>query len=1435
MPRLASLLLASFLWAMAGMGNPLAEPVMPTIVILDSYHEGEAWSDNETAGILPALQARYPHLIPSIEHLDTKRFPTPEHLALMKDYLARKYRDRSLDMLMVLDNPALDLMLHPDSAELFPGAPIVFAGINGFRSEMIAGRSHITGVVESQDMAGTLKMAMALHPGVRKVLAIHDYTASGLAVRRDMDAVQAQLEGKVDIVFPREGPFEDLARELRAMPADGLVMILTYVTDQSGRTFTREESTRLISSLSPVPVYAMHETRLGYGIAGGMLLEGKEHGAQAANLALRVLAGEAPSRIPVESSRSRPVLDYRTLARFRVPQGLWPSDAVVINQPVSFWREHSTALIPALVITGVLLLFVALLGVALVRMRLAQGLLREKTEELDRYFRSSLDLLCIADTDGYFQRLNPEWERALGYPLAELEGKRFLDFIHPDDLAGTLAAVSQLERQQEILNFENRYRCKDGSYRWIEWRGFSLEKRIYAVARDVTDRKRAEERLRESEERLRSLINATPDVVCFKDGDGRWLEANKADLELFELAGVDYRGKKDSELAGLSEFYREALLTCEASDERTWEARASTRTDETIPLPDGTAKVLDVIKVPLFHSDGKRRGLVVLGRDITERVRQEQEIRLLNRLYAVLGKVSQAVVQATAPEPFLVETCRVIVEEGGLLLAWIGQVEAESKAVVPVATWGASSDYVRGITVYADDRPEGRGPTGTCIREGRPSVHNDFLQSPLTQPWSERARPYGIRAAAGFPIESAGRAWGALTIYSDEIDFFGMEDVKLLEKVAGDIGFALDNLERERQRRLAEEMLRESEERHRALVRTALDGIWWLDMQGRLVRVNDAYCRMSGYSESELLTMSLPDLEALETSDDVAANIRKIVTKGSALFESRHRRKDGSTYDIEVSAQYLPDAGGRIVAFMRDITERKRMEDTLRNSEERYRTIFNHSPLGVMHFDSKGIIRDFNDKFAEIMGAPREEILRFNMLQRLNDQAMLKAVRDALDGKSGYYEGDYLSVTGGKITPMRAFYQLMTGDAGKFLGAVGLFEDITERKKAEEAKDRMEAQLNQAQKMESVGRLAGGVAHDFNNMLSIILGHAEMVLDEIGPGDPFYHDVMEMKNAAQRSADLTRQLLAFARKQAISPKILDLNETASGILKMLRRLIGEDINLVWMPGLDVWPVKIDPSQIDQILANLAVNARDAIGGVGAMTIETANVELNETSCQTHKGLSPGNYVLLAVSDTGAGMDRETVDHIFEPFFTTKEMGKGTGLGLATVYGIVKQNNGFINVYSEPNQGTTIKIYLPRAGVRIDEKPALAGKKNLTGTETVLLVEDEESILSLGKTILERRGYLVLAAHRPDEALRIAESHPGPIHLLITDVVMPGMNGRDLRDKLKALKRGFQCIFMSGYTADVIAHHGVLDEGIDFLQKPFSVKTLAEKVREVLDA
>ena len=402
--------------------------------------------------------------------------------------------------------------------------------------------------------------------------------------------------------------------------------------------------------------------------------------------------------------------------------------------------------------------------------------------------------------------------------------------------------------------------------------------------------------------------------------------------------------------------------------------------------------------------------------------------------------------------------------------------------------------------------------------------------------------------------------------------------------------------------------------------------------------------------------------------------------------------------------------------------------------------------------------------------------------------------------------------------------------------SIGIGIDVSERKRAEEQKARLEAQLQQAQKMESVGRLAGGVAHDFNNMLGVILGHAEMAMAKVDPALPLHADLIEIRKAANRSADLTRQLLAFARKQTIAPKVLDLNKAIAGMLKMLQRLIAANINLAWLPSANLWQVRADPSQIDQILANLCVNAGDAIADAGKITIETGNSVLDEAYCAGHVGCVPGEYVQLAVSDNGCGMDKETLAHIFEPFFTTKGVGEGTGLGLSTVYGAVKQNNGFIYAYSELGQGTTFTIYLPRHVGKTAQaaRPDGADAPALRGEETILVVEDEAAFLRLAKLMLEKLGYTVLTASTPGEAIRLAREYTGEIHLLMTDVVMPEMNGRDLAKNLLSLYPDLKRLFMSGYTANVIAHHGLLDEGVYFLQKPFSPQDLSAKVREALD-
>jgi PAS domain S-box-containing protein len=407
--------------------------------------------------------------------------------------------------------------------------------------------------------------------------------------------------------------------------------------------------------------------------------------------------------------------------------------------------------------------------------------------------------------------------------------------------------------------------------------------------------------------------------------------------------------------------------------------------------------------------------------------------------------------------------------------------------------------------------------------------------------------------------------------------------------------------------------------------------------------------------------------------------------------------------------------------------------------------------------------------------------------------------------------------------------------SGNIIGAIEIIRDITEMKQAEEARLKLENQLLQARKMESVGRLAGGVAHDFNNMLSAIIGFGHLALAESGTAQPLHSYLTEIRKAADRSVNLTRQLLAFARKQTIAPRTLDLNETVAGMLKMLQRLIGENIELNWHPGNDLWQVKMDPSQVDQMLANLCVNSRDAISGNGKISIETGNIVIDDSYSAHHPGLVPGEYVRLTISDNGDGMDEETLANIFEPFFTTKGIGKGTGLGLATVYGAVKQNSGFINVFSESGLGTTFMIYLPKSDFEITQARAEGvAEPILLGQETILLVEDELAVLKMATKMLEQQGYTVLQANTPGKALSLASKHDGEIHLLVTDVIMPEMNGKDLAKDMLSLYPQIKGLFMSGYTADIIAHDGVLDESVHFIQKPFSTRDLSAKVREALD-
>ena len=558
-----------------------------------------------------------------------------------------------------------------------------------------------------------------------------------------------------------------------------------------------------------------------------------------------------------------------------------------------------------------------------------------------------------------------------------------------------------------------------------------------------------------------------------------------------------------------------------------------------------------------------------------------------------------------------------------------------------------------------------------------------------------------------------------------------------------------------------------------------------------------------------------------------------------ALHFRSVKSKAYSDKDLELAASIGNQIAGAI-ANAQLFIERKRAEESLRKSEERYRTILEIIEEGYFEVDLAGNFTFVNDAECGNLGYTREELIGRNNRQ-YTDETMARKLYQTFNGV--YRTGESVKVLDLEVIRkdgIKALNEisasLIRDSEGKPVGFRGVSRDITERKRAEEERLTLQEQLRQSQKMEAIGQLAGGVAHDFNNLLTVISGYSDLILAGSDQANDLHESIQEIKRSSEKTALLTRQLLAFSRKQVLQPKILKLNTLVTNIDKMLRRLIGENIDLATLLDQDLGEVKADPGQIEQVILNLAVNARDAIGSGGKITIETANAELDEEYAHSHVDVTPGRYIMLSVSDTGCGMSQEVRERIFEPFFTTKEKDKGTGLGLSTVYGIVKQSGGTIWVYSEPEKGTTFKIYLPR--IEEEDEPIgvkEAFSKSAQGSETILVVEDEEVVRRVACIILQRNGYHILQAANGEEALRLAQGQNGkPIHLMVTDVVMPGMSGPELAKHFASQYPEIRVLFMSGYTNNAIIHHEILKHGMPYLQKPFTSEALAWKVREVLD-
>ncbi len=619
------------------------------------------------------------------------------------------------------------------------------------------------------------------------------------------------------------------------------------------------------------------------------------------------------------------------------------------------------------------------------------------------------------------------------------------------------------------------------------------------------------------------------------------------------------------------------------------------------------------------------------------------------------------------------------------------------------------------------------------------------------------------------------------------------------------------------------------EEDYQNIIHTTRDGFWIVDTQGRFLDVNDAYCVLTGYSREELLNMSIQDVEAVEAPREISQRIQQVIRASHARFETRHRCKNGRIVDIAINTTCAGVRDDRLFVFARDITEHKRAEEALRDSERQYRTLFESANDAILIFEPENeIILEVNQKACETYGFAKEQLVGMSLKKLTKDAAQGEQLIPKVlqEGRCANFEAMHFKKNG---SPIDILASCAVIDYGGRRAILSINCDITERV-------RLEEQLRQSHKMEAIGRLAGGEAHDFNNVLNVVTGYSELLLQGLSRKSPMRRYVQGIQKAAKRAAALTARLMAFSRRQVLKPENINLNAIVAETEEMLRRLIGEDIELVTVPRAAQGNVKADPAQIQEAIINLAVNARDAMPKGGKLTIETAEVNLNGSYERGQFPVPRGRYVMLSVSDTGRGMGTEEMSHIFEPFFTTKGRGKGTGLGLSTVYGIVKQSGGHIWVGSEPGRRTIFKIYLPQTQKpKRQRKAGINRRKPPRGSATVLLVEDDEELRSLIHRTLALHGYKVLAAGCGEEALGVCQKHRGPIDLMLTDVVMPRASGPEVAKRVTRLHPETKVVYMSGYADNVAVRQIVRDGGANFLQKPFTLDALQRKLQEILRA
>jgi len=1062
--------------------------------------------------------------------------------------------------------------------------------------------------------------------------------------------------------------------------------------------------------------------------------------------------------------------------------------------------------------------------------RRAQEARRREEEKFRAVFDESPIGKSMVLPDGSLSRINRAFAEMLGYTVDEMTGLNFRDITHPDDLAESEECVrSIISGEKNEQQFQKRYLHKDGRIVWtlVTTKLFRDERGnpvfLLTSILDITERLRAAEEIRAQRDFAQNIFDTAQTIILVLDTEGRIVSFNSylesiSGYRLDEVRGRDWFStflpERDHE--NIRRLFKNAIGDIQTHGNV-----------NPILTKDGRLLEIEWYDKTLKDSAGRTTGILSTGQDVTERKRAEKitQIRLDLFEYAATHSL----------EDLLRKTLDEVCEMTGSPIGFYHFMEPDQKTL-SLQAWSTrtTSEFCTAEGRGAHYDLDKAGVWVDCVRERRPVIHNDYASLP-----HRRGLPKGHAAITRelvVPIMRLGKIVAILGVGNKARDY----DEKDMELVSYLADVAWESAERKR----TEEALLETQSLLNDVGRIAKIGGWKMDLTTRKATwTKDTYDIVEiepGQpipGPDEHVQYYLPEYRPI-----VAEAMRALIEEDKPLdFDAKLLTARGNVKWCRAIGRAIRKDGKAVEVYgtFQDITERKRAEEAMQVQSE----IVANMAEGVhlVRLDD-GVIVYANPRLEEMFGYETGEMLGkhisiVNAPGEKTPEETYRIVTKMLQ-ETGHMQVEVRNIRKDGSTFWCYANAVVFDHPTHGRVALSVHTDITERKLAEEEKEKLQAQLLQSQKMESVGRLAGGVAHDFNNLLTVILGRAQLALARMDHASPMRPGLLEIYSTAQRAADLTRQLLAFARKQTIVPKVLDLNETVEGMLKILRRLIGEDIDLVWAPGRDLWQVKMDPAQIDQMLANLSVNARDAIAGVGRIAITTANETLDTEYCAAHTGARPGQYVMLTVSDSGCGMDEGVMTHLFEPFFTTKGVGQGTGLGLVTVYGIVKQNEGYIAVDSAPGMGSTFRIYLPRyvgeeASAAATE-PASEAEPIKGGGETVLVVEDDAVILGLCREVLEPLGYAVIAADSPQKAIRMAQAYKGEIQLLITDVVMPGMTGRALAERLMVGRPNLKRIFMSGYTADVIAHRGVLDPGVNFIEKPFSIDDLAARVREVLE-